>query len=268
MSSFGDQYILSSGRSGQDRLRMLCDIHDPQTRDLLKRAGLSASHRYVEFACGLGYVARWAATQAHSVTAVDLSEEHLAEAQRLAESEGLTNIEFLNRNIYDHGLPPDAFDISYSRWVMVHLKQPVDAMRRIRDALKPGGVMVCEEVDLSAIYTEPPTSEYEEYRNLALKSGGQRGVDYEGGRKLHTWARQAGFEIVDVAAYHPHYLTGPHKGFWTWTFEETGPALLEAGAISPDELGRMMAGMRAADQDATVLVAHARNHQLIARKPV
>ena len=58
MSSFGDQYILSSGRVGQDRLRMLCEIHDPHTRDLLKRAGLTATHRYVEFGCGLGYVAR------------------------------------------------------------------------------------------------------------------------------------------------------------------------------------------------------------------
>jgi len=38
MSSFGDQYIMSSGRAGHDRLRMLCEIHDPRTRDLLGRA--------------------------------------------------------------------------------------------------------------------------------------------------------------------------------------------------------------------------------------
>jgi SAM-dependent methyltransferase len=268
MSSFGDQYVLSSGRTGQDRLRMLCEIHDPQTRELLKRAGLTASHRYVEFGCGLGYVARWAARQASWVTAVDLSDEHLKEAQRLAESDGLTNIDFLNRNIYDHDLPRDAFDISYSRWVLMHLKQPVEAMRQIRNALKPGGIMVCEEADLSAVYTEPRTFGYEEYRTLALETGRQRGVDYEGGRRLHTWAHEAGFEIVDVAAYHPHYLTGRHKGFWSWTFEEAGRSLLEAGLIGADELGRLLAGMRLADQKASVLVAHARNHQLIARRPV
>jgi len=266
MSSFGDRYVLSSGRTGHDRLRMLCEIHDPQTRELLERAGLRGDHRYVEFGCGLGFVARWAARRALSVTAVDLSDEHLKEAQRLAESDGLTNIEFLNRNIYAHGLPGDTFDFSCSRWVLMHLKQPVEAMRQIHQALKPGGVMVCEEADLSAIYTEPRTFGYEEYRTLALDTGRQRGVDYEGGRRLHTWARAAGFEILDVAAYHPHYVAGPHKGFWSWTFEEAGKDLVEAGVITADELGRLVAGMRAADQESGVLVAHARNHQLIARR--
>jgi len=50
--------------------------------------------------------------------------------------------------------------------------------------------MVCEEADLSAIYTEPRTFGYEEYLTLALDTGRQRGVDYEGGRRLHTWARE------------------------------------------------------------------------------
>ncbi len=265
--TFGDQYVLSSGRTGHDRLRMLCEIHDPHARDLLKRAGLTAGQRYVEFGCGLGYVARWAARQASTVTAIDLSEEHLQEAQRLAESDGLTNIEFLNRNIYGQGLPSDAFDISYSRWVLMHLNQPIEAMRQIRQALKPGGVMVCEEADLSAIYTEPRTFGYEEYRTLALDTGRQRGVDYEGGRKLHAWAREAGFEIVEVGAYHPHYVAGRHKGFWSWTFEEAGRSLVEAGVIDADELGRLVSGMRSADGESGTLVAHARTHQLIARKP-
>ncbi|MGD9903764.1 MAG: hypothetical protein AB7U83_09850 [Vicinamibacterales bacterium] len=34
-----------------------------------------------------------------------------------------------------------------------------------------------------------------------------------------------------------------------------------------DELGRLLDGMRSADHDPGVLVAHARNHQLIVRKP-
>jgi len=267
MSSFGDQYILSSGRDGQARLRMLCDIHDPTTRALLQQAGLTRTHRYVEFGCGLGFVARWAATQALSVTAIDLSEEHLQEARRRAESECLTNIEFLNRNIYDHGLLSDTFDLSYARWVLMHLKQPVGAMRKIFDALKPGGLMVCEEGDVSAIYTEPRTFGYEEYRDLALEAGRRRGVDYEGGRRLHLWAREAGFEIIAVSAYQPHYVTGRHKAFWSWTFEEAGKSLIEAGLIGTEELGRLLEGMRSANQESGVLVGHARNHQLIARKP-
>lgn len=39
------------------------------------------------------------------------------------------------------------------------------------------------------------------------------GVDYAHGRRAHTWAKDAGFEVVHVDAYHPHYRTGEHKGF-------------------------------------------------------
>ena len=144
MTSFGDKYVLASDRTGHDRLRVLCEIHDPQTRQLLLSAGLNGTSRYVEFGCGLGYVARWAATQAAHVTAIDLSDEHLAESKQLATAAGLTNIEFRNANIYEHGLTPEGYDIAYSRWLLVHLHQPVEAMRKVREALKPGGLMVCD----------------------------------------------------------------------------------------------------------------------------
>jgi hypothetical protein len=38
-------------------------------------------------------------------------------------------------------------------------------------------------------------------------------VDYAGGRRLHRWADERGFEVVCIDAYQPHYLTGAHKGF-------------------------------------------------------
>jgi cyclopropane fatty-acyl-phospholipid synthase-like methyltransferase len=80
MPDFGDRYALATSHSDHDRLRMLCEIHDPHTHELLRRAGLDAGRRLLELGCGLGYVSRWAAAQASHVTALDLSEEPLAEA--------------------------------------------------------------------------------------------------------------------------------------------------------------------------------------------
>ena len=54
-AAVGDQYILS-GRSDHDRLRMLSEMHDSETRTLLRRAGFSPACRFVEFGCGMGYV--------------------------------------------------------------------------------------------------------------------------------------------------------------------------------------------------------------------
>ena len=85
-------------------------------------------------------------------------------------------------------------------------------MRSIYAALNPAGSMVCEEADMSAMYAEPPSG-YHEYVEVAFAVGATLGVDYAGGRTLHRWANDAGFELVSIDAYQPQYLTGEHKGF-------------------------------------------------------
>ena len=141
MSAHGDNYVLDAGESGHARLRVISEIHDERTRALLLDAGLEADHRYVEFGCGLGYVTRWATSVGADALGIDLSSAQIAEATELAEGD----TEFRVGSVYDHGLTPDSFDVSYSRWLLIHLNRPVDAMRSIYDALKPGALLVCEE---------------------------------------------------------------------------------------------------------------------------
>jgi SAM-dependent methyltransferase len=261
MTPHGDKYVLDSGKSGHARLRVISEIHDDQTRALLLDAGLGAGDRFLEFGCGLGYVTRWATSLGADALGIDLSADQIDEARDLADGK----TEFRVASVYDHDLAPESFDISYSRWVLIHLYQPVDAMRNIYTALKPGGLMVCEEADLSAIYTEPP-SDYHD-RDLAIARGVARGVDYTGGRRLHRWAHEAGFDVLRIDAYHPHYLTGEHKGFWSWTFREAGANLVKEGAMTEALYDKLSEGMRVADDDPLTSVAHARMHQLVARKP-
>ncbi len=248
MQTIGDKYLLGTGRSDHDRLRVISEIHDGRTRELLLRAGLASAHRFVEFGCGLGYVTRWAASLGADATGVDLNEDNLAVAAQLAQEIGLKNARFVSANIYEPGLEPESVDVAYSRWLMVHLNKPVEAMRAIHAALKPGSVMVCEEADVSAVYTEPSSAAYTELRDIC-------------------WAKEAGFELVHGDAYHPHYLTGKHKGFWNWTLHAVGLGMVREGSLSGARLEELVAGMAEADASPTTLVAHCRMHQLIARRP-
>ena len=266
MTTTGDRYVLS-GKHDHDRLRVIGEIHDGRTRQLLGKAGLASGHRYVEFGCGLGYVTRWAATQGATATGIDVSEDQIAAAQALTREALVDDVEFRAGSVYEPGLAPGSVDVSYSRWLMVHLQRPVDAMRAIYAALKPGGVMVCEETDVSALYAEPRSAAYEEMREIGLAAGRARGVDYAGGRWAHTWAKDAGFELVHVDAYHPHYLTGDHKGFWNWTMRNVGLGLVTEGSLSATKLEELVAGMTKADESPDTVVAHCRMHQVIAKKP-
>lgn len=267
MPDFGDRYDLPADCTDHDRLRMLCEIHDPYTQELLRRAGLGSVHKFLEIGCGLGYVSRWAATQVSHVTALDLSEEHLAEAARMAKPAGLRNIKWHHASVYEHGLPEETFDYTFGRWILIHLNRPIDAMRKLFGLLKPGGLMVCEEPVCDSVYSEPPTEGYNLHTQLIHALCATRKVDYNGGRRLHTWAVEAGFEIVDVRICQPHYLTGRHKGFWSWTIEAAGPSFVTDGIITQEDLQNVLSSMRAADTDPRIMVAGYRIHQLIARKP-
>ena len=138
MSTIGDKYLLGSGRSDHDRLRVISAIHDGRTRELLRRAGFVSGQRFVEFGCGLGYVTRWAASEGAYAIGIDLNEDNLAVAAQLAREAGLKRAQFRSANIYEPELEPESVDVLYSRWLMVHLDRPVEAMRAIYAALKPG----------------------------------------------------------------------------------------------------------------------------------
>jgi len=256
MASIGDNYILP-GQTDHDRLRVISEIHDGATRELINHAGFISGCRFVEFGCGMGYVTRWAAAEGARATGIDVNEDQVKASHALADAAGLTNADFRTGNIYEPDLEPDSVDVAYCRWLMVHLNRPVDAMRAIFKVLKPGGAMVCEEAGVSGVYAEPCSAAYEEMRQIALKAGRDRGVDYDGGRCAHTWAIQAGFELVHVAAYHPHYLNGPHKGFWNWTLRNAAQRLVEEGTMSPEHWEELVAGMTAADESPDTVVAHA-----------
>ena len=265
MARLGDNYILP-GQSDHDRLRVISEIHDGATRELLLRSGFTRGCRFVEFGCGLGYVSRWAASQGARATGLDVNEEQIKACRSLAEAEGV-GAEFRSANIYEPSLEPGSIDVAYCRWLMVHLNRPVEAMHAIFNALKPGGVMVCEEADISGVYAVPHSAAYEEMRDTSIQAGRARNVDYEGGRCAHLWAKQAGFELIHVAAYHPHYLNGPHKGFWNWTLRIATQSLVAEGTMSRKRWEELVEGMTEADNSPETVVAHSRMHQLIARKP-
>lgn len=266
MERTGGNYILSSGPDGHERLRLLCTLHDPFSRKLLLDAGLCPGKTLVDFGCGLGCIARWAATRGARATGVDLSHDHVAEASRLAREAGIERVKFRQGSIYDTDLPEGAFDFAYCRFLLSHLSQPLVAMRTMAACVKPGGVLVCEEPDLKTIYSEPPSPAYAEGVTRILQLADSLALDFRFGAKLALSALSIGLEVHRADAYQRHFLGGKEKGYWTWSFAEAKPSLLGI-CSSPAELDKCLSDMREVDRDPRVIVGHARMHQVVARKP-
>lgn len=179
----------------------------------------------------------------------------------------MTEVEFRDADIYDHGLTPGSVDIVVCRFILSHLNRRIEAMRKIGEALAPGGLLVCEDPDLTTLYTEPRADAYERILGLMLQAGRLRGADYEFGRRMHTAAREAGFEVMSLDTYQLQFLHGKGKSFWSWTFAECAESLSAVGSLTADEMDGLVKGMKRADGDPATLVGQPRIHQLVARKP-
>lgn len=125
--------------SERDRLRVLSEIHDPQTIRLLDRIGLKPDGRCLEVGPGDGSIARSMADRVGPngrVVAVDVAEGLMGDLP--------DNIEFrlCDARTDDLGEP---YDLIHVRHVLLHLRERDLVLRRLAGALRPGGVLFVEE---------------------------------------------------------------------------------------------------------------------------
>jgi SAM-dependent methyltransferase len=263
------QYVLTTGEAGAARLRLLHEVYGPGTEARLADLGLSAGMRAADIGCGTGTVARWMAARVGprgAVAGVDLSPAQLEVAQGEAQRLGLSQLRLRHADAYDTGLPRENFDLVYCRFLLCHLAQPERALQELRALLKPGGTLLCEDVDVGSIFTDPPSPAIARMRDLMLAVGRSRGVDYCLGIRLHRLFREAGFADPQVHIDQPVYATGERKRFWEYTVLEAAPAIVEAGLIAAAELDELAREWARFAHDPTTIIAQARKVAVWARK--
>jgi len=227
--------------------------------------GLRGGWRVADIGCGIGLVTLWIAEHVGRdgwVSAVDVSFEQLRVAKSNAAMVGLKNISFHQASAYETSLQADSFDLVYSRFLMCHLRHPVNALKEMGALIKKGGVLVCEDCDDSSIVTDPPTRAYSRLVEISRAVDNKRGLDSAIGLKLHRLFRQAGFHSPNVSLKQMATLRGPAKLFWELTLREAAPAIIEAGAANAAELEAISAEMQAIARDETTLVVLPRFSQV------
>jgi SAM-dependent methyltransferase len=262
------RYVLATGEAADYRLCLLHDLYGPGTRRLLLDAGLRRGMRVADLGCGVGMVtallAELVGPEGH-VVGIDASAAQLAQARERL-STGGADTRFVEASATDAGLPPGSFDLVYCRFLLIHLTEPERALREMRALLRPGGVLVCEDGDLTSSGSEPPSA-LGAFSELWGRLGPARGVDYTLGRRLFHMVLDAGFPEPEVTFNQPVAARGETKRLLELSVAEAGPAFVDAGLITAEELVRTLAEMRRLNADGTVLAVMPRMTQVWARKP-
>ncbi|WP_082557259.1 class I SAM-dependent methyltransferase [Modestobacter sp. Leaf380] len=212
--------VASAGRENLDaghvaRYDAIEDAAPDREVALLQRWGMDGDSVVVELGTGTGQFALAAARVCGRVVAVDVSPVMIAELEAKLRRSGLENVTVVQAGFldYQHQGPPA--DVVYSRYAMHHLPDfwKGVALARIRDALRPGGVLRVWDVVWSF-----EVHEAEERLEAWCATGGPDGGD--------GWSR-ADFE---------EHVRDEHSTF-TWLFEalaERAGLVLETAEYSAD----------------------------------
>ena len=105
----------------------------------------------LDLACGDGVYARWLAErlgQRGRVLAVDLSPAFLELARREVAADELSDrVTFARADLRQLPIPDDCFDLVWCAQSLYSLPDPVDALRRMARAARPGGTVAVFEND-------------------------------------------------------------------------------------------------------------------------
>jgi ubiquinone/menaquinone biosynthesis C-methylase UbiE len=249
-------YVLATGSAAARRLHALHEIYSPVGRSVLREAGLRKGMRVADFGCGVGSVTRMLAEivgQSGLVTGIDVSAQQLSQARNWCYGAGLTNTSFVEADASRTHLPRSAFDLVYCRFLLMHLPDPMQCLREMHDVLRPGGILVVEDGDLSTA-TSIPASAQDTFAELFSAFGQVRGLDYSLGRTLYHQVKRAGFSDVAVKIHQPAITTGESRYLLKWSVEEAAPALIDAGVVTRAELERRLDEMQDAIDNPDILI--------------
>ncbi len=135
-------------RAARERLDHLEAGCDPLTEEHLDKIGIGPGWHCLEVGAGGGSVVRSLCDRVGPdgrVLAVDLEPTLLADLER-------PNLEVRRLDVVIDDLPQAAFDLVHARAVLMHIPQRAEVLPRLVGALKPGGVLLLEEVDLAPAY--------------------------------------------------------------------------------------------------------------------
>jgi ubiquinone/menaquinone biosynthesis C-methylase UbiE len=233
-----DSYIIRGGVEGRARLAVVARVLFPTTRSLLDRFEPLQGGVLIDAGCGGGDVTFELAARAGATgcaIGLDVDDVKLELARAAAAERGLANVEFRKVDVLD-AWPVGGASLVYIRFVLMHLTDPGTMLARAREALRPGGVLVVEDVDYGGEFCDPPCAAFNRYSDLFVQAAQRRGADPFIGRKLTRMLQDAGFSHVDSALVQPYGRSGDVKQLQLLTFLAIRDALVESGMADAAEI--------------------------------
>jgi ubiquinone/menaquinone biosynthesis C-methylase UbiE len=190
-------YALERSQDEYERLSRQAAFLAGTTEALLRAAGLEPGMRVLDVGSGSGDVALLAAElvgPGGEVVGVDADGAALGIARGRAQSLGLHDVTFVEGDARTVELD-GRFDAVVGRLVLMYWGDPTEALRRIAAHVRPGGVVVFQELDLDpsiASRSLPAEALWNQIGRLVIDTFAGAGMQMRMGRELFRTFLDAG----------------------------------------------------------------------------
>lgn len=252
--SSDQSYSLQVGRSGAERLSLLASVYDSESasfaRTVLERVAI-APLRVADIGCGLGSIARiWSDLVGRAeIVAVDRSAEQLNEAARRTAD---TRIRFCHSAFEAWRPEGSAFDVVATRFFLAHTPDAAGAVHKMAELVRPGGLLIVEEVEIGTGRTTPSPGPFEKSEQLFAGLGDRFGHDYRIGARLIDIIASEGFELVAARTVQPALIASA-KQLIALGLEETRDKYLKQDLADRGSLEALRLSLAEAIEDNSIV---------------
>ncbi|MDN5865473.1 MAG: methyltransferase domain-containing protein [Gammaproteobacteria bacterium] len=177
-----------------------------------------------------------------AVTALDPSAGLLRHAREHARRDGLEDrIETVVGDARALPWTEARFDRAFDHWVLLHVDSPAAVIEELKRVVRPGGRIVCVEVDWETLVVHPGDPRV---TRRVVRANVERQLDGRMGRQLASLLRGCGFSDVEVVPIVDVESEAASPG-WLEFLETRIPVAEEAG-VSRRALEKWWGGIRAA----------------------
>ena len=196
-----DEYIMGRTSEEYQRLRKQPLLWEPVTNRILEDIGVATGYNCLDVGCGPAEVSRIMGRMARpggTITGIDTDAGLGQEAFGVLKDTIDCGFNFIEGNVEEiDTIEGHPFDVTFVRFVLIHLGDPLAAVKKIYSWTKPGGYIVVQEYDFISWEVYPEFDAWKEFKKVWYGVCEKAGRDTRIGLKLPSIFVDAGIGIPE-----------------------------------------------------------------------
>ena len=193
-------YVLGTHDDEIYRLGFQHRVWRPRALDAWARARIGDGCKVIDFGAGPGFATMDLAEMvgpSGQVHALERSRRFLDTLEAQAKARGFAQVKAHEIDVVSDPIPVANADAAWARWIFAFLPNPKAALKKLVDAVKPGGALVFHEyLDYETWKLAPPAPNFEKFVDEVAQNWRGSGGEPDIARHLPSWLTEMGLKVA------------------------------------------------------------------------